>query len=184
MLENVTIKTRVKTAKEKMEEKYVSGLFAGDGNSFDLVNDPLASGYMDVFQYLQGRVAGLQITNGGANGTTLSWRGGTPALYLNEMQSDVSMVASTPVSDIAYIKVLRPGESIASGGGGGVIAIYTRKGGDTQPGSNTHGLSYVQLDGLHPLKTILFARLYIGGRYGCKDRCTHHLILEPEFVPG
>ncbi len=115
-----------------MEEKYVSGLFSGDARDFDLVNDPLASGYRDIFQYLQGKVAGLQIA-AGAGSPTLSWRGGTPALYLNEMQTDASMLSSTPVSDIAYVKIFRPGESIVSGGGGGVIAIYTRKGGDAKP---------------------------------------------------
>jgi hypothetical protein len=129
----------------------VSGLFSGDARGFDLVNDPLASGYMDIFQYLQGKVAGLQITTGGA-APTLSWRGGTPALYLNEMQADASMLSSTPVSDIAYVKIFRPGESIVSGGGGGVIAIYTRKGGDAQPDPNTKGLNYVQLAGYSAIK--------------------------------
>jgi hypothetical protein len=151
MLENVTVKTKAKTAKDKMEEKYVSGLFSGGDKDFDLVNDPLASGYMDIFQYLQGKVAGLQITTGGG-APTLSWRGGTPALYLNEMQTDASMLSSTPVSEIAYVKIFRPGESIVTGGGGGVIAIYTRKGGDAQPNAATKGLSYVQLEGYSALK--------------------------------
>jgi hypothetical protein len=68
------------------------------------------------------------------------------------MQTDVSMLQSTPVSDIAYIKVLRPGQSIVSGGGGGVIAVYTRKGGDVTPDANAKGLSYVQLMGYSPFK--------------------------------
>jgi hypothetical protein len=151
MLENVTVTAKAKTAKDKMEEKYVSGLFSGDARGFDLVNDPLASGYMDIFQYLQGKVAGLQISGGGSS-PTLSWRGGTPVLYLNEMQADPSMISSTPVSDIAYVKVFRPGESMVSGGGGGVIAIYTRRGGDAQPDPNTKGLNYVQLAGYSPVK--------------------------------
>jgi hypothetical protein len=151
VMENITVSARAKTAKEKMEEKYVSGLFSGDGRSFDLINDPLASSYMDIFQYLQGKVAGLQIASG-AGGASLSWRGGTPALYLNEMQTDASMLSGTPVSDIAYIKVFRPGESIVSGGGNGVIAIYTRKGGDVAPDPNVKGLSFVQLMGYSPVK--------------------------------
>ena len=150
VMENITVKARAKTAVEKMEEKYVTGLFSGSGRGFDLINDPLASSYMDIFQYLQGKVAGLQITTGAT--PSLSWRGGTPALYLNDMQTDASLISSTPVSDIAYIKVFRPGETIASGGGGGVIAIYTRKGGDAQPDPNAKGLSYVQLTGYSPAK--------------------------------
>lgn len=151
MMETVTVKSRVKTTKDKMEEKYVSGLFSGDARSFDLVNDPLASAYMDIFQYLQGKVAGLQITTG-AGVPSLSWRGGTPVLYLNEMQTDASMISGTPVSDIAYVKVFRPGESIVSGGGGGVISIYTRKGGDAPPSANSKGLSYVQMIGYSAIK--------------------------------
>lgn len=151
MLETVTVKAKAKTPKEKMDEKYVSGLFSGNANSFDLVNDPLAGSYMDIFQYLQGKVAGLQITGTGSN-TSLSWRGGAPALYFNEMQTDIGMIASTPVNDIAYIKVFRPGESIVSGGGGGVIAIYTRKGGDAPPSTTAKGLNAVQLMGYAPVK--------------------------------
>lgn len=151
ILENITVTARTKTAKEKMEEKYVTGLFGGDGYSFDLVNDPLSGSYQSIFQYLQGRVAGLQITGGGAT-PSLMWRGGTPVLYLNEMQADPSLIASTPVTDIAYIKVLRPGSSIVRGGGGGVISIYTRKGGDVQPDPNTKGLSFVQMTGYSPVK--------------------------------
>ncbi|RYZ27096.1 MAG: hypothetical protein EOO10_13735 [Chitinophagaceae bacterium] len=151
VMANVTVSARAKTAKDKMEEKYVSGLFTGDARSFDLVNDPLASAYMDIFQYLQGKVAGLQISTGGGE-PSLSWRGGSPVVYLNEMQADVSMLQSTPVSDIAYVKVFRPGESIVSGGGNGVIAIYTRKGGDAQPDQNARGLSYVQFMGYSPIK--------------------------------
>ena len=151
VLENVTVTSKAKTAKDKMEEKYVSGLFAGDARSFDLINDPFAAGAMNIFQYLQGKVAGLQITSG-AGTPSLSWRGGTPALYLNEMQTDANLLASTPVSDIAYVKVFRPGESVASGGGNGVIAIYTRKGGDAPPDPATRGLSYVQMTGYSAVK--------------------------------
>ena len=152
-LGNVVVKGKIKTAKEKMDETYTSGLFAGgmSAASFDLVNDPLASAYQSIFQYLQGKVAGLQINMSGGT-PSLSWRGGTPALYLNEMQSDADMISSTPVSDIAYVKIFRPGESIASGGGGGVISIYTRRGGDQQPDPNARSLSYVQLTGYSPIK--------------------------------
>lgn len=151
VMSTVTVTAKAKTTKEKMEEKYVSSLFSGDAVSFDLVNDPLSSAYMDIFQYLQGRVAGLQISMG-AGEPSLSWRGGSPALYLNEMRADPSMLQATPVSDIAYIKVFRPGSSIVSGGGGGVISVYTRKGGDTQADPNSKGLSYISLAGYSPVK--------------------------------
>ena len=82
---------------------------------------------------MQGRVAGLQINGTGSN-ASLQWRGSTPALFLNEMQTDVSQLSSVSVNDVAYIKVLRPPFMGAVGGGaGGAIAVYTKKGGDVKP---------------------------------------------------
>ena len=136
-----------------MEETYVSGMFAGDARGkFDLVNDPSASGYQSIFQYLQGKVAGLQI-NMGAGTPSLSWRGGTPSLYLNEMKADAEMISNTPVSDIAYVKVFSPGDAGSFlTGGSGAIMVYTRKGGDQQPDPNAKGLSYVQFGGYSAVK--------------------------------
>lgn len=128
-LESVTVKARQKSALEKLDEEYASGLFGGgDAYSFDLLNDQSSSLYQDIFTFLQGRVAGLLITTNG-NGTTLQWRNSSPNLYLNEMQVDVSQIKTLPVSDVAYVKVFRPGSGLGFGGGaGGTIAVYTKKG--------------------------------------------------------
>ena len=133
-LESVTVHGHVKTDAEKLDERYASGMFSGgDAYIMDLVNDQLAGSYPDVFTYLQGKIPGLQITPGsGVGGTpSLSWRGGRPSLYLNEMQTDAQQLQSTPVTDIAEVKVFRPGSGVGFGGGaGGVIAVYTKRGGD------------------------------------------------------
>jgi len=130
-LDAVTVKAKSKSKLQQMDEKYTSGFFSGgDATTFDLTDDPSAMGAMNIFQYLQGRVAGLQITTGG-QGTQLSWRQGKPALFLNEMPTDVSQIENIPVSDIALVKAFRPPFFGAMGGGsGGAIAIYTKKGGD------------------------------------------------------
>lgn len=139
-LSTVTVKGHIKTEAEKLDERYASGMFAGgDAYTFDLVNDPLASAMPDIFTYLQGKVAGLQIVTGNGPGgaPSLSWRGGRPSLYLNEMQVDASQLQSTPVTDIAMVKVFRPGSGVGFGGGsGGTIAIYTKKGGDEKKGTD------------------------------------------------
>jgi len=139
-LQSVTVRGHVKTDAEKMDERYTSGMFAGgDAYDFDLVDDPLAAAMPDIFTYLQGKVAGLQITpgNGPGGSPSLSWRGGRPSLYLNEMQTDAQQLQSTPVTDIAMVKVFRPGSGVGFGGGsGGVIAIYTKKGGDEKRGDD------------------------------------------------
>lgn len=136
----VTVRGHVKTDAEKMDDRYASGMFAGgDAYEYDLVDDPLASAMPDIFTYLQGKIPGLQITPGNGPGGTasLSWRGGKPSLYLNEMQTDAQQLQSTPVTDIAYVKVFRPGSGVGFGGGsGGVISIYTKKGGDEKRGDD------------------------------------------------
>jgi hypothetical protein len=152
MLENVTVRAKTKTPIQAMDEKYTSGLFKGaDAYQFDLLNDPFALSSYNIFQYLQGKVAGLQITQSGGN-TGIQWRGGSPQIYLDEMQTDISMISGIPVSDVAYIKVFRPPFVGGAGGSGsGAIAIYTRRGGDVQstPGK---GLSRNKVMGYTPIK--------------------------------
>jgi len=149
IMQTVVVQTTKKPTVQVMDEKYTSGLFkGGDGYQFDLVNDPVAGGYMDIFSYLQGKVAGLQITT---NPPSLSWRGGSPIVFLDEIQTDLDMVSTIPVPDVAYVKVFRPPFIGGSGGGNGAIAIYTRKGGDQAP-SKGGGLSSNTIAGYSPIK--------------------------------
>ncbi len=61
---SVTVTAKQKTKAQKMDERYTSGLFAGgDGYTFFTEDDISAQRGSDrILQYLQGRVAGLQIT--------------------------------------------------------------------------------------------------------------------------
>ena len=129
----VTVKGRSQSENEKLDETYTSGMFSGgDASMFNLLTDPASAGYPDILSYLQGKVAGLQIVDG--TPPSLTWRGSAPTLYLNEMQIDVSQLKSTSVPDIAMVKVFRPGSGVGFGGGaGGVIAVYTKKGGEKHP---------------------------------------------------
>ena len=137
-LENVIVKSKGKSPKQLMDEKYTTGLFSGgDGYDFDLINDPLASGSFNIFSYLQGKVAGLQInTTGNGQTPSLQWRGGTPQLYLDESPIDANFLSSLSVNNVAYVKVFRPPFMGGFNGANGAIAIYTRKGNDvkSEPG--------------------------------------------------
>ncbi|MDQ2718679.1 MAG: hypothetical protein M3Z26_02780 [Bacteroidota bacterium] len=151
VLETVTIKARTKSPLQIMDEKYTSGLFSGgDAYQFDLVNDPFAVSSFSIFNYLQGKVAGLQI-NTTSSPPTLQWRGSTPLIYLDEMPADAEMISGIPVSDVAYVKVLRPPFMGGSGGSGGAISIYTRKGNDrkSEPGK---GLSNNTISGYNNIR--------------------------------
>lgn len=153
VLQEVVVKGKVKSNEQKMDEKYASGMFSGgDSRNFDLTTDPFASSSQSIFQYLQGKVAGLQINTGGGT-PSLSWRGGSPVFYLDEIQTDVSMVSNLNMNDIAYVKVFSPGTTgVISSSGGGAIAIYTKKGGDRTSDDKSKGLGYVQIAGYTAVK--------------------------------
>jgi hypothetical protein len=152
VLQEVFVKTKPNNRANELDKKYASGLFAGgDATTFDFINDQTNTGYPNIFSYLQGRVAGLQISLSGAN-VSLNWRGSPTTTFLNEMQVDAQQIQSLAVSDIAYIKVFRPPFFGAMGGGaGGAIAIYTKKGGD-QPVEPGKGLDRGTLTGYSLVK--------------------------------
>lgn len=143
-LQEVIIKAKGKSNEQALDERYSSGLFAGgDAQVFDFLNDPAALGGIDIISYLQGRVAGLVINRSGAS-TSMSWRGATPDLYLDQMQVGADFIQSLNVRDIAMVKVFRPPFFGSMGGGsGGAIAIYTKKGGDFK-GDNTKSSKSMQ----------------------------------------
>ncbi|SHE66837.1 hypothetical protein [Flavisolibacter ginsengisoli] len=150
LMENITVTAKSKPLLKQMDEKYTKGLFSGgDGYQFDLANDPMALGQMNVFNYLQGKVAGLQINSTGST-PTLSWRGGSPQLFLDEMPIDAEFLNTIPVSDIAFVKVFRPPFMGGFNGSGGAIAVYTRKGDDTR--SKPGGLNTNTIIGYTPIR--------------------------------
>ena len=128
-LKEVIVRAKTKSPLQVLDEKYTSGMFtSSDSYQFDIVNDLIAQSATSVFNYLQGRVAGLQINMSGAT-PSLTWRNSKPDFFLNESPTDVNMLNNIQMSDVAYIKVFRPPFfGSFGGGGGGAIAIYTRRG--------------------------------------------------------
>ncbi|MGN6493907.1 MAG: TonB-dependent receptor plug domain-containing protein [Agriterribacter sp.] len=133
-LEEVKITAQKKSNKEKLNEQLSSGMFRSmNENVFDFVNENQeAQSYTNILQWLQGRVAGLQIQMQNGNYVPII-RGSQVGIYLNEMPADASQISSLPVADIAMVKVIKgPFVGGVGGGGGGAVAIYTKRG-DTQP---------------------------------------------------
>lgn len=143
-LEAVVVTGKQKSLKEKLDEQYTSGLFSGGfARVFTIEDDPFAQSAMSILDYLQGKVAGLQISTVGE--PSITRRGSTTAVFLNEMTTELDILQSTPMSDVAMIKVFDPPFMGASGGGaGGAVAVYTKKGGNT---SNIKGLNEVAVNG-------------------------------------
>jgi len=117
--------------RKQLNEEYTSGLFSTD-NAYMLVpdDDPASVSYWNVFQYLQGRVPGLNIRNAYSFGSTrVAYRGGRPAFFLDEMRVDQSVINNINVSDIALVKIFRaPFMGAIGGGPNGAIAVYTKRG--------------------------------------------------------
>ena len=139
MLEGITLKVRKKTLLQEMEEKYVSGMFSGDANkTIDLVSTNEADTYQNIFDYLQTRVPGIDVTNEGADyvvyyrqGPSASSMGPIPMiLYLNEIETDAGVIATIPGNQVAMVKVFSSFAGATGNGAGGVMAIYTKKDAD------------------------------------------------------
>ncbi|MET0244889.1 MAG: hypothetical protein ABW174_15530, partial [Flavitalea sp.] len=132
VLPAVIVKGSGKTRAQQYSEKNVSGLFRSNNERvISILDDPLAISSPNIFTYLQGRVAGLQIS-GGFNGGDARWRGGPVTFFLDETRVSAQQIANIPMNDIAIVKAFPPPFMGApGGGGGGGIAIYTRRGGES-----------------------------------------------------
>ncbi len=150
-LDEVKITTKQKSLKQKLDEEYTSGFFSGgDGYTFTTEDDPFANSSPGILQYLQGKVAGLQISTTGQG--SASWRGSATSFFLNESPSDLSMLQSVNMVDVVMIKVFRPPFFGATGGGsGGAIAIYTKKG-SSNNNSDFKALPYTNIYGYSAIR--------------------------------
>jgi len=121
------------SAQEKLNNEYCSNLFrTHDGTIFDLQNDnESAKAYTNVLEWLQGRVAGLQVYYT-RSGTPIPFIRNTRAsVFVDEIQVDPDFLNDISTADIAMIKVMKgPFVGAVGNGGGGTIAVYTVKGDD------------------------------------------------------
>lgn len=139
MLEEVKLKVLKKSPAQQVEERYTTGAFSGDASkSIDLVNSDEASAYQNIFDYLQARVNGLQVSADGFDYTlyyrqnaSMSSMGDIPmALFLDEIETDASVISTIPASQIALVKVYSSFAGANGNAPGGMLSIYTKKGGD------------------------------------------------------
>jgi hypothetical protein len=118
--------------KELLNEKYGNSLFrSADGTIFDMENEHV-EGYYNILDWLEGRVAGLQvfITRTGIRIPVM--RGAVASVYLDDMPINLAFVNMISTYDIGMIKVIKsPFYGAIGNGGGGIIAVYTRKGEET-----------------------------------------------------
>ncbi|GAA4153425.1 Plug domain-containing protein [Chryseobacterium ginsenosidimutans] len=124
-IEEVKLAGKKKDPKEELDKQLSSGMFSSINSTiFDFVNeDQHAIGSSNIFDWLQGRAAGLtfQRDNSGVNVPYI--RGKQAKLYLDEVPTDPTMITSLPISNIAMVKIIKESGLI-----GNAVAIYTMKG--------------------------------------------------------
>jgi hypothetical protein len=127
--------TPVISKAQELNERYTTGLFSTpEGTYFDFMDESLAStanGYINILDWLQGRVAGLRVYNY-RNIRVPVIRNSVAAIFIDEMRIDPSFLVMLPVTDIAMIKVIKSPFLGTWGAPGGAIAIYTKDGGEEE----------------------------------------------------
>lgn len=123
-----------KTKEEILNETYCTGLFnTQHADYFDFEDESVntsAMGYLNVLDWLNGRVAGLRVYSTRNNLRIPFIRNQRADVFVNEMRVDYDYLNLLPVTDIAMIKIMK--SPFASPfGSGGAIAIYTKRGEDT-----------------------------------------------------
>ena len=125
--------SRVKSPKELLNDRYTSGLFKNaEGTIFDIENETIGA-YFNILDWLEGRVAGLQVFVSGSGVRVPVIRGSVATIFVDEMRMDALFLNALPVNDIAMIKVIKgPFAGAVGNGGGGTIAIYTIRADDEE----------------------------------------------------
>jgi hypothetical protein len=141
LLKSVTVRARLTSKEDSLNAAYTSGAFAGQERSRIITpdDDPAFLSSPSLFDYLQNRVAGLQV-NPNADENPVTWRGFPTALFVDEISQqvisqqsftsveDATQIRSLRMSDIAMVKIFNPPFLLASGNGpGGSIAVYLEK---------------------------------------------------------
>lgn len=120
-------------SKEILNNKYATGLFkSADGTIIDVEKENVQA-YFNILDWLDGRVAGLQVYTLRSGVRVPVIRGSIAGVYVDELRVDASFLNSLSVNDIAMIKVIKsPFAGAVGNGGGGVIAIYTTRADDEE----------------------------------------------------
>jgi hypothetical protein len=150
-LKEVIVTSRIKTRIEQMDELYTSGLFRSFNSiSFDLIKDQRALSSFSIFDFLKGRIAGLNIQGSVIGRPTVNWSRSPVTFYLDEIPTDAELLASIPMSNLAYVKLIRAPFFGPLSAGNAAISVYTKKGNDMT--ENMKGLESTLLKGYTMVK--------------------------------
>ena len=126
VMAQVRVSRHLKSQQEILNDQYASGMFkSAEGTIIDVENENVQA-YFNILDWLEGRVAGLQVFVSGTGVRIPVIRGSVATIFVDEIRMDAPFLNSLPVNDIATIKVIKgPFAGAVGNGGGGTIAIYT-----------------------------------------------------------
>ncbi len=115
-----------RTLEQKLNDEYCSGLFhSTEGTIIEVGSNNSVRAYQNILDWLQGRVAGLQVYSSRTGTSIPVMRGGVPAIFLDEMQVNAQTLNMININDIAIVKIIRTPFMGGFNGGYGAIAVYT-----------------------------------------------------------
>jgi hypothetical protein len=151
ILPEVVIKTRSTKRLEDFQNENVSGAFtAGDAIVLDGLGSDEMANAPDFYTYLTTKVGGLRIVIDNENGNrSLVWRNQPVEMFINEIRLEPDLPFLINPSDIALIKIFRPGTQVASdASAGGAIAVYTKTGDYNKAGNRSYSFYITGYTGL------------------------------------
>jgi hypothetical protein len=131
ILPEVVLKTKSNKRLEDFDRENTSGNFSSpDAIVLDGITSEEIANAPDFYTYLSIKVGGLRVETDNTTGNrSFTWRGQPTEIYINEIKLDQDIPVWINPSDIAMIKIFRPGTTLTSdAGAGGAIAIYTKTG--------------------------------------------------------
>jgi hypothetical protein len=126
LLNEVIIKTQKE--KEAQKDDGIIRIYGTPDNVFTISDEQ--GSYTDIFQFLQGRVAGMMITGVYPN-ISFSLRGstGTPYFMIDGVPAQIDEIADLPIAVIDKIEIVKDNLSIfGMNGANGAIAVFLKKG--------------------------------------------------------
>lgn len=112
---------------KKLTADYCSALFENVNGSIIPDTSQQAAGYLNILDWLEGRVAGLQVYMARNRDRIPVIRGSVAAVFVDEIRVDPGYLNSLSTFDIAFVKVIKE-PFVGSSGAGPAVAIYTRTG--------------------------------------------------------
>ncbi|MBS1606175.1 MAG: hypothetical protein JST42_26190, partial [Bacteroidetes bacterium] len=127
VLQAVTVTGTKKTAVDRFNEEYATGLFRNNAYMvFDgLDNDDIAKSFT-IYDFLRFQIPGFTATPNNDGGYTLRWRNTGVTIFLDEFPLLHPEDVYIDPAEVAMIKVYQPPNSISNRSG--VIAVYTKRG--------------------------------------------------------